>query len=162
MVNDLSSSARRVQSALDRLGLPCQVVELAASTRSAQEAADAVGTTVGQIVKSLVFRAGRSGQAVLVLASGSNRVDEKLLASLLGEPVAKADADFVREQTGFAIGGVPPLGHVQSLTTFIDQDLLQYNEVWAAGGTPQAVFCLNPPDLERMSGGIFTVIKKLA
>lgn len=153
MTEPLSTSARRVQAALDALGLACQVVELPASTRTAQEAADAIGTTVGQIVKSLVFQGSASGSPLLVLASGSNRADETLLAALAGEPLKKADADFVRQQTGFAIGGVPPLGHLNPIRTFIDQDLLQYSEVWAAAGTPHAVFRLDPRDLGRMTAG---------
>ena len=153
MAETLSASARKVQAALDALGLPCQVVELPASTRTAQEAADAIGTSVGQIVKSLVFQGTASGSALLVLASGSNRADETLLAALAGEPLKKADADFVRQQTGFAIGGVPPLGHQQPIRTLIDQDLLQYSEVWAAAGTPHAVFRLDPRDLGRMTAG---------
>lgn len=153
MSPELSPSAMRVQAALQALGLDCQVVELPASTRTAPEAAAAVGCTVGQIVKSLVFRGKESGRAVLALVSGANRVNEATLAGLLGEPVGKADADFVRQQTGYAIGGVPPLAHDQPLLTFIDQDLLQFEEIWAAAGTPNAVFCLNSADLQRMTGG---------
>ena len=157
--SDLSSSARTVQAALDALGLPCQVVELSESTRTSQEAASAIGTTVAQIVKTLVFKGRQSGQAVLVLASGVNRVSEERLMALTGELIDKANADFVREATGFVIGGVPPLGHSQPLRTWIDEDLLQFNEVWAAAGTPHAVFCLDPHDLIRMTGGQIAAIK---
>ncbi len=150
---ELSSSAQRVQKALDSLGLECQVVELPASTRTAAEAAQAIGTTVAQIVKSIVFRGRRSGQALLVLASGANRVSEERLAALAGEPVDKADADFVRAATGFVIGGVPPLALRQPLRAWIDEDLLQFDEVWAAAGTPRAVFRCRPRDLVQMSRG---------
>lgn len=150
---ELSNSARTVQATLDALGLDCRVVELPASTRTAVEAAQAIGTTVAQIVKSIVFRGRQSGQALLVLASGINRISEERLAALAGEPVEKADADFVREATGFVIGGVPPLAHRQPLRAWVDEDLLQFDEVWAAAGTPQAVFRCHPRDLVRMSGG---------
>lgn len=149
----LSESARKVQAALHQLGLPCQVIELPASTRTAPEAAQAVGCQVSQIVKSLIFRTQTSRRPVLVLVSGSNRVDERKLATLIGEPIVKAEADFVREQSGFAIGGVPPLGHPRPLPTYIDEDLLQYAEVWAAAGTPNAVFKLDPRELARITGG---------
>lgn len=153
MTTPLSPSAQKVQQALQALGMTLQVVELPDSTRTAIEAAQAVGCQVGQIVKSLVFKTKRSQRALLVIASGSNRVDEKLIEARIGEPLGKADAEFVRQQTGFAIGGVPPLGHASPLLTFIDQDLLQYERVWAAAGTPHAVFELNPADLARMTGG---------
>lgn len=153
MTTPLSPSAQKVQQALQALGMTLQVVELPDSTRTAIEAAQAVGCQVGQIVKSLIFKTKRSQRALLVIASGSNRVDEKLIEARIGEPLGKADAEFVRQQTGFAIGGVPPLGHASPLLTFIDQDLLQYERVWAAAGTPHAVFALNPADLARMTGG---------
>jgi prolyl-tRNA editing enzyme YbaK/EbsC (Cys-tRNA(Pro) deacylase) len=153
MTTPLSSSAQKVQDALAALGLPCRVVELPSSTRTAQEAAAAVGCAVGQIVKSLIFRGAQTNKPLLVVASGSNRVDEVRLAELAGEPIAKADATFVRAHTGFAIGGVAPLGHPAPLETYIDADLLQYDEIWAAAGTPNAVFALAPGDLERMTGG---------
>lgn len=153
MNHPLSESAQKVQAVLQELGLPCPVVELPASTRTAPEAAQAVGCQVGQIVKSLVFRTQTSRRAVLVLVSGSNRVNEERLADLVGEAVVKAEADFVREQSGFAIGGVPPVGHSRPLPTYIDEDLLQYAEVWAAAGTPHAVFKLNPRELPRITGG---------
>jgi prolyl-tRNA editing enzyme YbaK/EbsC (Cys-tRNA(Pro) deacylase) len=149
----LSSSAQRVQDALDQLDLTLRVVELPRSTRTAQDAAQAIGCTVGQIAKSLVFQTKPSGQAVLVIASGTNRVDEQVVAALVGEKIAKADADFVRQQTGFAIGGVPPVGHIQKLEIFLDEDLLVFEDVWAAAGTPNAVFRLTPTDLVRATGG---------
>jgi prolyl-tRNA editing enzyme YbaK/EbsC (Cys-tRNA(Pro) deacylase) len=153
MSQELSASARKVQEALSALGLPLQVVELPASTRTAVEAAAAIGCTVGQIVKSLIFKARRSERPVLVIASGANRVDEKRIEALIGEPLGKADADFVRQHTGFVIGGVPPVGHSEKLESFVDRDLLQYEEIWAAAGTPNAVFRLTPQDLVKMTGG---------
>ena len=147
------ASARRVQAALDRFGLVFEVREFAESTRSAAEAAAAIGCQVGQIAKSLVFRGRRSDRPLLVIASGQNRVDLAKLAALVDEPVGRADADFVRERTGFSIGGVPPLGHDQALTTVIDQDLMALEEVWAAAGTPNAVFRLRPADLVRITSG---------
>lgn len=151
MENSLSASAQKVQAALTALGITAQVVELPASTRTAQNAADAVGCTVGQIVKSLVFRTRDTGRPVLVLASGVNRVNEQRLGDALGEPIEKADADFVRTQTGFVIGGVPPVGHSTPLRTLIDEDLLSYDVLWAAAGTPNAVFQLRATDLTRLA-----------
>ena len=153
MANPLSPSAQKVQQALRTLGYELEVVELPDSTRTAVEAAQAVGCQVGQIVKSLIFRAKRSGRPVLVVASGANRVDERLIEALIAEPLGRADADFVRQHTGFAIGGVPPVGHIEPVLTFVDQDLLQYGEIWAAAGTPKAVFRLSPADLVSMTGG---------
>jgi prolyl-tRNA editing enzyme YbaK/EbsC (Cys-tRNA(Pro) deacylase) len=136
------------------------VVELPGSTRTAVEAAQAVGCQVGQIVKSLVFKAKRSQRPILVVASGQNRVDERRVEALIGEPLGKADADFVRERSGFVIGGVPPVGHSEEIETFIDEDLLQYEEIWAAAGTPHAVFRLTPADLVKMTGGLVAAIKQ--
>lgn len=159
MTERLPSSAQKVQEALTSLGLPCQVVELPASTRTAQEAAQAIGCTVGQIVKSLVFRGARTGKPILVLASGVNRVNEKSAGEWAGEPIGKADADFVRRHTGFVIGGVPPVGHPAAIETYIDEDLLQYDEIWAAAGTPYSVFRLTPKDLGKMGQGVVVRIK---
>jgi len=154
MTAPLNPSAQKVQDALDAGGFAgCRVVEMPESTRTAAEAAAAIGCTVAQIAKSLVFRGAQSGAPVLVIASGTNRVDPQRLAALAGEPVEKPDADYVRERTGFVIGGVPPLGHSEPLRTFIDQDLLAFEEIWAAAGTPRAVFRLTPDDLVRMTGG---------
>ncbi len=150
----LSTSAQKVQDTLTERGFgTMQVMELPASTRTSAEAAAAIGCSVAQIAKSLVFRGVQSGEPVLVIASGVNRVNEARIAAVLGEPIAKADADFVRAQTGFVIGGVPPVGHSRPLRTFIDQDLRQYEEIWAAAGTPHAVFRLTPAELERLTGG---------
>ncbi len=159
MTKNLSQSAQKVQNALLTHGLSCQVVELPASTRTAQEAAAAIGCRVEQIVKSLVFCGKRTKRPILVLASGPNRVDEKRICQLISEPIKKADADFVREHTGFAIGGVPPLGHFERMETLIDQDLLNYQDIWAAAGTPNAVFKLAATDLQTITGGKVTAIK---
>jgi prolyl-tRNA editing enzyme YbaK/EbsC (Cys-tRNA(Pro) deacylase) len=149
----LRSSAQRVQAALSEIGLSLQVVELPDSTRSAAEAAAAIGCTVGQIAKSLIFKTKQSATPILVIASGPNRVDVKKIADLLGEKITKADADFVREETGFAIGGVPPIGHTVPLTTFIDEDLFAYDQIWAAAGTPHAVFRLTGDELVKATQG---------
>ena len=155
----LSASAQKVQNALSARGMTLQVMELPDSTRTAQEAAQAIGCDVGQIVKSLVFKGKRSAKPVLVIASGSNRVDERKIEALIGEPLGKADADFVRQQTGFVIGGVPPVGHSQPLLTYVDADLLQYTEIWAAAGTPHAVFRLTPGELCDLTGGEVVELK---
>lgn len=153
----LKASAQRVQDALAARGFANQVVELADSTRTAAEAAAAVGCEVAQIAKSLVFRTGGAGpdagRAVLVIAGGANRVNVKALEALVGCPLERPDADFVREQTGFVIGGVPPLGHAHPLQTWIDADLWQHAAIWAAAGHPNAVFPLTPDELVAMTGG---------
>ena len=151
---NLSQSALKVQKALDDIGLQLEVIELPASTRTSQEAAQAVGCQVGQIAKSIIFKALASDRPILVIASGPNRVNEKVIEGLVGEAIGKADADFVRLRTGFVIGGVPPLGHTEHVATFIDQDLLRYSEIWAAAGTPHAVFRLTPADLQRITDGM--------
>ncbi len=153
MTEPLSPSAQRVQDALRSLGFAYEVIEFAQTTRTAAEAAAAVGCTVGQIAKSLIFKTRRSGRPLLVIASGANRVNEKAMRDLIGEPIERPDADFVRQHTGFAIGGVPPIGHAAPLAVYIDADLLQYDVIWAAAGTPNAVFRLAPADLLRMTGG---------
>jgi prolyl-tRNA editing enzyme YbaK/EbsC (Cys-tRNA(Pro) deacylase) len=154
----LPRSARRVQAALAELGLDAEGVrELDASTRTAPEAAAAVGCELGAIVKSLVFRGAGSGEPVLVLVSGDNRADEAKLAAALGEPVERADADWVREKTGYAIGGIPPVGHPAPVRTLLDEDLLRYDPVWAAAGHPHAVFAIAPAALVRATGA--TVVK---
>jgi len=155
----LSPSAQKVQDTLTALGFGNQVVEHEQATRTSVEAAQAVGCEVGQIAKSLVFKT-KSGQAILVIASGANRVDEKKLRELAGEKIEKPDAEFVRSQTGFVIGGVPPVGHAQPLITFIDEDLTRFDTIWAAAGTPNAVFKLTPGDLVKMTGGKVVAIKQ--
>jgi prolyl-tRNA editing enzyme YbaK/EbsC (Cys-tRNA(Pro) deacylase) len=152
-VEGLSSSAARVQQALRERGLDVEVRQVPDSTRTAQEAAVALGCDVGQIAKSLVFRGERSGEPVLVIASGADRVDEERLAKAIGEPVAKPDADFVRARTGFGIGGVPPLGHAEPIRTLVEERLLAFEPIWAAAGTPHAVFPLTGDELLRATGG---------
>ncbi len=156
----LKPSAQKVQDALSAAGLSNEVVELPESARTAAEAAAAVGCDVAQIVKSLVFRGRVSGRGVLVVASGANRVDEKAVARLAGEPIERADVDFVREQTGFSIGGVPPLGHAARLASYVDEDLLKLERIWAAAGHPHAVFALTPQELVTMTGGTVAAIAK--
>lgn len=149
----LKESAQRVQSLLQEMGYANQVVELPDSTRTAQEAADAIGCEVAQIAKSIIFRLSPSDQPLLVVASGVNRVNEKNIAARVSEKLLKADADFVREKTGFVIGGVAPIGHATAVMTFIDEDLLQYPTIWAAAGHPKAVFELKPDELVSMTQG---------
>lgn len=151
-MTELKHSAQAVQDALDAAGVKCRVVELPASTRTAAEAAAAIGCTVAQIAKSIVFRTA-SGRGVVVIASGVNRVNEKKIAKHLGEAIAKADAAFVREATGYAIGGVPPCGHAMKLLVFVDRDLFELDELWAAAGTPNAVFALTPQELLAVADG---------
>ena len=159
MTGQLSPSALRVQQVLKSLGLSSHVTEMSATTRSAEDAARAVGCEVGQIAKSLVFKGASSQRAVLVVTSGANRVNESALAELLAEPVLKADAEFVRQTTGFAIGGVPPVGHANALTVLIDEDLFHYGDIWAAAGTPRAVFKLTPQELQKITGGRVVCVK---
>jgi prolyl-tRNA editing enzyme YbaK/EbsC (Cys-tRNA(Pro) deacylase) len=148
----LKPAPRRVQQAADALGLAVRVVEMAQSTRTAEEAAAACGCAVGQIIKSLVFRGRQSRKPVLLLVSGSNRVDQAGVAAVIGEALDRPDATFVREVTGFAIGGIPPFGHAQALPTWFDKDLLQYATVWAAAGSPEAVFEVDPRKLADLIG----------
>lgn len=153
MTSELSDSARRVQAYLQAQGFSFEVKELPSSTRSAQEAADSIGCTVAQIAKSLVFRDKKIDRPVLVIASGSNRVDLKKIRQVTGLKLGKADGAYVKERVGFAIGGVPPAGHKVPLKTLLDPDLNQYEVIWAAAGTPFAVFRLAPADLEPLTGG---------
>lgn len=157
---DLKASTRRVQDALTAAGAGFDVREFPESTRTAAEAAQVIGCETAQIAKSLIFRAKETNRSILVIASGVNRVDEKRVAALLGEKIARADPDFVREKTGFAIGGVPPLAHRESPVTFIDRDLLGYDSIWAAAGTPNAVFPLRTGELVPLTGGTLAEIKK--
>jgi prolyl-tRNA editing enzyme YbaK/EbsC (Cys-tRNA(Pro) deacylase) len=156
MTAPLSVSAQQFQDYLASRGYPNKVVEMPDSTRTSAEAAAAMGCSVGQIAKSILFKTRGTGEdsAVMVVASGANRVDEKKVESLIGLPVSKADADFVREQTGIVIGGVPPIGHVKPLRILIDEDLLKFELIWAAAGSPHAVFLLTPAQLVEMTAGI--------
>ena len=153
----LPASAQRVQDALTAAGSDARVIELPVAARTSQQAADALGIEVGQIAKSLIFRAVPSGRAVLVIAAGDRRVDEARISALLGEAIERATPDFVREHSSFAIGGVAPLAHARSMTTFIDASLRRFDVVWAAGGTPHCVFPIAPAELVRVSGGTETV-----
>jgi len=153
----LPASAQRVQDALIAAGTDARVIELPVAARTSQQAADALGIEVGQIAKSLIFRAVSSGRAVLVIAAGDRRVDEARISALLGEPIERATPDFVRERSSFAIGGVAPLAHAQPMSTFIDTSLRRFDVVWAAGGTPHCVFPIAPAELVRVSGGTETV-----
>jgi prolyl-tRNA editing enzyme YbaK/EbsC (Cys-tRNA(Pro) deacylase) len=143
-MTDLKPAAQRVQEALRAKGLDSDVRHMSRTTRSAEEAAAACGCAVGQIVKSLVFRGANSGKPYLLLVSGSNRVNEEDVADHIGEALTRPDAQYVRDVTGFAIGDIPPLGHALPLTTFMDDALLAYEQVWAAAGTPDAVFPVAP------------------
>lgn len=147
MAEELSPSAQKVQDALRALGVQLEVKVMPATTGTAKDAAAAIGCAVAQIAKSLVFKTCISGRPILVIASGSVRVAEAKIGELVNEPIEKANADFVREMTGYAIGGVPPVGHAQAIETFLDESLASYAEIWAAAGTPSAVFRLTPGDL---------------
>jgi prolyl-tRNA editing enzyme YbaK/EbsC (Cys-tRNA(Pro) deacylase) len=151
-VAELPGSALRVQEAARAKGLDVAVVEMADSTRTAEDAAAACGCAVAQIVKSLVFRGATSGKPYLMLVSGANRLNEKGVAAVLGEGLVRPDAAYVREITGYAIGGIPPLGHDAPMQVFIDEDLLGYDTVWAAAGTPRAVFAADPKNLAVAAG----------
>jgi prolyl-tRNA editing enzyme YbaK/EbsC (Cys-tRNA(Pro) deacylase) len=147
----LSAGAQRVQDALAALGCDGRLLVLPRPARTAADAAAAVGCEVGQIVKSLVFSLG--GRPLLVLTSGANRVDEAAVAKVAGGTLEKADADFVRAHTGFAIGGVAPVGHTSEIATLIDEDLMTWPQVWAAGGHPNTVFSVAPRELARITAG---------
>ena len=158
MIGDLKPSAEKVRQAVQALGYDFTIVEFDESTHTSADAATAIGCTIAQIAKSLVFRAMESNSPILVIASGPNRVEPNLIEDIIGERIGKADAAFVREKTGFAIGGIPPVGHLEPVKTFIDEDLFLHQEIWAAAGTPNAVFMLTPNDLEEMTGGTVAAI----
>lgn len=156
----LHPSAQKVADAADALGLDVTIIEHQQTTRSAQEAADAIGCDVAQIVKSLCFEV--AGQPTMALLSGSNNLDTRKLASACGvgrKKVRRADADLVKQATGFTIGGVPPFGHKTPLPIFVDEDLTRFDQVWAAAGTPYAVFAISPAELVRASNGRVTNLK---
>lgn len=148
-----------VQRALEAAGVQSEIQTLPSSTRTAKAAAESLGCGVAQIAKSIVFKASDSGQAVLVVASGVNRIDEAAVAELLGEPIERATPEFVREKTGFAIGGVAPCGHAEPVTVLIDEDLLDLAECWAAAGTPHSVFRLEPHELAGLTSGRVAAVK---
>ncbi len=157
--NPLRASAQEIQDLLAKKGVASRVIEFSESTRTAQDAANVIGCVVGQILKSIIFRTTQTKRGVLVLASGVNRINEKLITQYVGEKIEKADADFVRDITGYAIGGVPPLGHKQALITYIDEDVFAYDELWAAAGTPHSVFCLRADDLKKIVQGEIVACK---
>jgi prolyl-tRNA editing enzyme YbaK/EbsC (Cys-tRNA(Pro) deacylase) len=143
-MDDLKAACRRVEAGARALGLEISVLQMTQSTRSAEEAAAACGCDVAQIVKSLVFRGKSSGRSIMLLVSGANRVDERGVAASIGEGVRRPDAQYVRDVTGYAIGGIPPFAHAELLATFMDEDLLAHATVWAAAGTPESVFEIAP------------------
>ncbi len=155
----LKSGAQRIQDTLRELGYTNQVVELPQSTRTASDAAQAMGCEVAQIAKSIIFRLPVKNMPLLVVASGVNRINEAKLSRYLAEPIGKADANFVREHTGFAIGGIPPVGHLAPLTTIVDEDLFHFTTIWAAAGHSAALFALTLQQLVNMTHGIVMAIK---
>jgi prolyl-tRNA editing enzyme YbaK/EbsC (Cys-tRNA(Pro) deacylase) len=160
MAYELSESAKRVQEFLSARGFSFEVKELPGLTRTAQQAADSVGCSVSQIAKSLIFKDKDTGLPVLVIASGSNRVDPAKIEKKTGLKLVKADGNYVKERVGFAIGGVPPAGHKEPLETILDADLKKYEVIWAAAGTPFAVFQLSPADLEPLTNGRWIDLKE--
>ncbi|KAF0813099.1 Cys-tRNA(Pro)/Cys-tRNA(Cys) deacylase YbaK [Andreprevotia sp. IGB-42] len=155
-----SESLLRVEAALLSAGVSTEIVEFDASTKTSADAAAAIGCTVAQIAKSVILRAKQSERHVLVITSGINRVDEKAVAALVGEKIGRADADFVREKTGYVIGGVSPLAHAHEPITLIDEDLLAMAEIWAAAGTPNSVFKLSPVQLLALTAGRVARVKE--
>ncbi|NSL56961.1 YbaK/EbsC family protein [Uliginosibacterium aquaticum] len=153
-------NARRIQQLLDAAGVATTVVEFEQPTRTSAEAAEAVGCRVAEIAKSIVFRGKQSDQAVVVIASGENRVCEKKVAALVGETLGRADADFVRTATGYVIGGVAPLGHAQPVRLVMDADLQRFERLWAAAGTPFSVFPLSPAQLASLTGAAWSDVRK--
>lgn len=160
MNDNLRSSAQRVQNILCAHNLHTQVIEFKELTRTAQEAAATIGCQVGQIAKTLIFKGKQSGKPVCVIASGPNRVDEKKIEQYVGESIEKPDADYVVQHTSFAIGGIPPIGYLFDKKPLIDQDLMQYTEIWAAAGTPYAVFRIVPADLVKITQGTIADVRK--
>ena len=160
MSAELPPRAQMVQDELQAKGLDSKVQVMPDSCRTSELAAAAVGCKVAQIAKSLIFKAKQSDEAVLVIACGDNMVDTKKVAKLVGQKISRPDADFVRQKTGFAIGGVAPVGHTSRLQVFIDQDVYRFEEMWAAGGTPHTVFPLTPDDLVRITGGQVSDVKQ--
>ncbi|MTE00441.1 YbaK/EbsC family protein [Paracoccus sp. YIM 132242] len=148
----MSKSVARVRAALDAAGVQTEILEMADGTRTAEEAARAAGCAVDQIAKSIIFRGEATGHVVLFLTAGGNRVDPARAAAVAGQPLGKADAALIREETGFAIGGVAPVGHLKLVTAFFDPRLLDFNRVWAAAGTPRHVFSIAPGVLLDVTG----------
>jgi prolyl-tRNA editing enzyme YbaK/EbsC (Cys-tRNA(Pro) deacylase) len=153
-------TALRTSQLLRDAGIDTNVVEFEQPTRTSVEAAAAIGCSVAEIAKSVVFRGKNSGQAVVVVASGDNRVSEAKVAAQLGEPLTRADADFVRTTTGYVIGGVAPIGHSQPVKLLLDEDLRRFETVWAAAGTPFSVFPLRPDELRRLTGADWADVRQ--
>lgn len=153
-------TALRTARLLRDAGVDTRVVEFEQPTRTSAEAAAAIGCSVAEIAKSIVFRGRQSGQAIVVVASGDNRVSEAKVASQVNEPLARADADFVRATTGYAIGGIAPVGHLQPVKLLLDEDLRRFEIVWAAAGTPFSVFPLRPDQLRALTGAEWTDVRQ--
>jgi prolyl-tRNA editing enzyme YbaK/EbsC (Cys-tRNA(Pro) deacylase) len=162
MPAELPENAKRVQNFLLDKGFSFDVKELPESARTAREAASSIGCNVSQIAKSLVFREGKTGAPILVIASGSNRVDTDKVETSTGLILCKADARFVKENVGFAIGGIPPVAHNEPIETLLDPDLRKYDVVWAAAGTPFAVFKLRPDDLAPLTNGRWVELSQVS
>lgn len=160
MSKELKSSSLKVQEFLSRNGQDFVVQEMPSSTRTASDAAESIGCTVSQIAKSVIFMHGETGEPVLVVASGANMVCADKVKEATGIVLTKADASFVREKVGYAIGGVPPVAHHSSVHTILDNDLNQYSEIWAAAGTPNSVFKLNPQKLGELTQGQWVDLAK--
>jgi prolyl-tRNA editing enzyme YbaK/EbsC (Cys-tRNA(Pro) deacylase) len=161
MSDHLNPTAQKIQTILDQLGYTCEVIEFQETTRTSIDAAARVGCSLGQIVKSLIFRGKLSGKPILILTSGANRVDTKKITSIIGESIDRADPEFVRSCTGFAIGGIPPVGYLSVIETIMDEDLLSYDYLWAAAGTPNAVFKVTPQELLSMSSAKVAPVKEV-
>ncbi|MCM5510121.1 YbaK/EbsC family protein [Vibrio sp. SCSIO 43169] len=160
MSKELKSSSLKVQEFLSRNGQDFVVQEMPSSTRTASDAAESIGCTVSQIAKSVIFKHGETGEPVLVVASGANMVCADKVKEATGIVLTKADASFVREKVGYAIGGIPPVAHHSSVHTILDNDLNQYSEIWAAAGTPNSVFKLNPQKLGELTQGQWVDLAK--
>lgn len=159
-MNKIKRSSQRIQDILQANNLKTQVIEFKELTRTAQEAADTIGCCLGQIAKTLIFKGKKSGQPICIITSGKNRVDEKKIVDHIGEEIEKADADYVLKHTSFAIGGVPPIGYPLEIKPLIDEDLMNYQEIWAAAGTPNSVFRLTGNDLLKITEGKVVNIRK--
>jgi len=155
----MNRQAKKIKKFLEKFGIKSEVKEFSETTKTAADAARALNCEIGQIAKSIIFKGILSNEPVLVIASGGNRINEKIISECLGEEIEKADADFVRQKTGFAIGGVSPFGHREKIKTFIDKDLLEYKVIWAAAGTPNAVFPLAPEELVKITEGQVVELK---
>lgn len=152
-------TALRTEQLLRDAGIDTRVVEFEQPTRTSAEAAAAIGCSVAEIAKSIVFRGTTSGEAIVVVTSGDNRVSERKVTAQVGEPLARADADFVRSATGYVIGGVAPLGYVRAVKLLLDEDLRRFEIIWAAAGTPFSVFPLRPDELHRLTAAQWSDVK---